>query len=323
MGLESENLILHHELQLIPMKESDNTPSSDLVVNIAEAANFATYFTGSLAAQSTPHLYISSLVTWPQESTMSQGWKRQFSCAPSFKQTKGGGTVPLMIIQNQSPVRSVAFSNDGTRIVSGSHESVRVWDASTGAELTRLNGHTSSVRSVAFSSDGTHIISGSDDMSVRVWDALTGVQLTSLVGHTALVFSVAFSNDSTHIVSGSWDRSVQVWDALIGVELTSLISHTAPVNPTMVSHIVSSSDHKSVLTWDTVHHSRHWISTIDNWVVGLPNFEHLMWVHPQIKEVLYHPYNILIISSKGSAIVDFTHSKIGMEWAECHTPSLP
>jgi len=53
-------------------------------------------------------------------------------------------------------IRAVAFSRDGTRIVSGSGDnSVRVWDASTGEELQKLKGHTSSVNSVAFSTDGS------------------------------------------------------------------------------------------------------------------------------------------------------------------------
>jgi WD40 repeat protein len=80
---------------------------------------------------------------------------------------------------------------------------VRVWDASTGAELKKLNGHTDYVRSVAFSSDGTRIVSGSDDKSVRVWDASTGAELKKLNGHTDYVWSVAFSSDGTRIVSGS------------------------------------------------------------------------------------------------------------------------
>ena len=68
-------------------------------------------------------------------------------------------------------IGSVAFSSDGTHIVSGSGDgSVRVWDASTGKELKTLNGHSDSVTSVAFSSDGTHIVSGSFDNSVRMWD---------------------------------------------------------------------------------------------------------------------------------------------------------
>jgi len=109
-------------------------------------------------------------------------------------------------------VSSVAFSTDGTCIVSGSRDKlVRVWDASTGKELNVLNGHTDPVRSVAFSTDGTRIVSGSDDKSVRVWDALTGKELSGLNGHTLSVDSVAFSTHGTRIVSRSSDDSVRVW----------------------------------------------------------------------------------------------------------------
>ncbi|MBI1918919.1 MAG: hypothetical protein HYS12_29875, partial [Planctomycetes bacterium] len=75
-------------------------------------------------------------------------------------------------------VWSVAFSADGTRIVSGSGESqvikpgeVKVWDARTGQETLALKGHTGPVLSVAFSADGKRIVSGSQDQTVKVWDA--------------------------------------------------------------------------------------------------------------------------------------------------------
>jgi WD40 repeat protein len=61
---------------------------------------------------------------------------------------------------------------------------VRVWDASTGAELNVLKGHTDWVNSVAISRDGMRIVSGSDDKTVRVWDASTGAELNVLKGHT-------------------------------------------------------------------------------------------------------------------------------------------
>jgi WD40 repeat protein len=59
-------------------------------------------------------------------------------------------------------VNSVAISRDGMRIVSGSYDkTVRMWDASTGAELNVLKGHTNWVNSVAISRDGMRIVSGS------------------------------------------------------------------------------------------------------------------------------------------------------------------
>jgi len=198
---------------------------AELAGDIGEAANFATYFTGSPASKSTPHLYISALATWSRDTSLSRNWKKQFTRIPVFTHAEGSVDVPLMTVSAGRQITAVAFSSDGTRIVSGSYDmSVRVWDASIGVELKELKGHTSWVNSVAFSSDGTQIVSGSNDDSVRVcqWDASTGVELKKLKGHTSLVFSVAFSSDGTRIVSGSADNSVRVWDALTGVELKEL-----------------------------------------------------------------------------------------------------
>src|SRR5882724_7921419 len=83
-------------------------------------------------------------------------------------------------------VSSVAFSPDGSKIVSGSWDkTIRIWDASTGVEmLPPLQGHDGCISSVAFSPDGSKIVSGSDDKTIRIWDVSTGVEmLPPLQGH--------------------------------------------------------------------------------------------------------------------------------------------
>ncbi|MEE1226930.1 MAG: hypothetical protein UHM08_07510 [Bacteroidales bacterium] len=67
-------------------------------------------------------------------------------------------------------VHSVAYSPDGTRIISGSrYGTIKIWEANTGECLNTLEGHLDEVRYVAFSPDGTKIISGSDDKTVKIW----------------------------------------------------------------------------------------------------------------------------------------------------------
>ena len=65
---------------------------------------------------------------------------------------------------------SVAVTPDGARIVTGSDDNTaRVWDASTGAELLQLKGHTDAVSGVAVTPDGARIVTGSADNTARVW----------------------------------------------------------------------------------------------------------------------------------------------------------
>ena len=57
-------------------------------------------------------------------------------------------------------VEACAFSPDGRRIVSASHDgTLKLWDAQTGAELATLAGHADVVQACAFSPDGRRIVS--------------------------------------------------------------------------------------------------------------------------------------------------------------------
>jgi WD40 repeat protein/serine/threonine protein kinase len=150
-------------------------------------------------------------------------------------------------------VSSVAFSPDGTRLVSGSFDqTVKVWDAATGQEALALKGHK--VTSVAFSPDGKRLVSGNHDQTVSVWDAASGQETLTLKGHASPVLSVAVSPDGTRIASGSWDQTAKVWDAAGGQEVLTLKGHRGPVTSVAFSpdgrRLVSGSHDQTVKVWN-------------------------------------------------------------------------
>ena len=107
-------------------------------------------------------------------------------------------------------VVSVAFSPDGTRILSGSLDhTLRLWDATAGHPIGRpLTGHENEFFSiVAYSPDGTRIISGSGEHTLRFWDSRTG---NPLISHSQTRFQrwtlVRVSSPSARTMPGSFPR---------------------------------------------------------------------------------------------------------------------
>ena len=136
-------------------------------------------------------------------------------------------------------VSSVAFSNDGKTLASGSFDStVKLWDVATRQELATLKGHGGVVSSVAFSNDGKTLASGSFDSTVKLWDVATRQELATLKGHGGVVSSVAFSNDGKTLASGSggFDRTVKLWDVATRQELATLKGHAGDVSSVAFSN---------------------------------------------------------------------------------------
>ncbi len=152
-------------------------------------------------------------------------------------------------------ITDVAFSPDGARIVTASaDETARVWDATSGRELARLEGHGGVVTSAAFSPDGARIVTASRDDTARLWDAASARELTRLEGHGGVVTSAAFSPDGARIVTASADKTARIWDAASGRALARLEGHEGTVYSAAFSpdgaRIVTAPRGNIVRVWD-------------------------------------------------------------------------
>ena len=150
---------------------------------------------------------------------------------------------------------TVAFSNDGRSVISGSWDkTVRIWEVQSGRERVVLRGHEDAVYSVALSPDGTRALSGSGDKTVRLWDAQSGVELATLRGHEGKIRCVTFSPDGRNVISGSSDKTVRLWDTGFGRERFVLHGHGDEVMRVVFSfdgtRIFSSAHDNTVRIWD-------------------------------------------------------------------------
>ena len=121
------------------------------------------------------------------------------------------------LVGHTGPVRSLAYSSDGNRIVSGSQDNtLRVWDLADGTATT-LRGHGGRVRSVAFNPSQGQALSGAHDNQVRLWDLgeyreQRVLRAEKLRGHRDAVLSARFSSDAQQVVTASRDRTARLWE---------------------------------------------------------------------------------------------------------------
>lgn len=191
----------------------------------------------------------------------SWSFRADFARGQANTPAASAGNAPVwqatIVITHTNTVDSVAWSPDGSKLVSGDRDDrLHVWDATTGASLLTMSGHSRDVSRVAWSPDGSKIASVSDDMSVRIWDAATGSSLHTLTGHSGRLDSVLWSPDSAKVVSASpIDESVRVWDATTGANLLTLTPPSLNA-PTSVAwspdgaKLASTTNDRSILVWD-------------------------------------------------------------------------
>ena len=120
------------------------------------------------------------------------------------------GSQSTQLFGHTSFVCSLAFSFDGTLLVSGSFDaSIKLWDIQTGGIIKTFYGHTKAVCSVSISADNTTIASSSRD-ELYVWDIETG--RFNNIEHPDLVHTTAFSPVNPQLFLSVFESdAIQQW----------------------------------------------------------------------------------------------------------------
>lgn len=132
------------------------------------------------------------------------------------------------------PITCVAFSADGTQVISSGYHELLCWNTSDGTLVRRIKNIGERVHAIAISPDGSRlaVACGSPGKSgeVRLIDYATGNVLTVCGRTSDVVLDVAYSPDGTRLVAGGADGLIRVMDAATGNVQQTIASHADWVN---------------------------------------------------------------------------------------------
>ena len=123
-------------------------------------------------------------------------------------------------------------------------QSVRLWDASTGAPLSQPLQHKSRIMGIALSPDGSLLATGTADGTVQLWDTLTGQEKgpPQQYGHNIRI--LAFSPDAKLLIIASgfaWsfagtDNTAKIWNVEKGEIHCPPLAHNGPISRVTFNH---------------------------------------------------------------------------------------
>ncbi|MFX1253282.1 MAG: serine hydrolase [Promethearchaeota archaeon] len=245
-----------------------------------------------------PHVAMD-LAFSPDGSTLAVGsgeWDGEWM-------TEQNNTLRLLDVTNGEIVRnftghtnavsSVAFSTDGTRLVSGSWDkTVKLWDVTTGAEIRSFTNHTQIISSIALSPDDLTLASGSFDKTIKLWNVSSGALLQNLTVPDQEVWSVAFSGNEPILAAAVgqldywpapnryWEffgpmqeGVIQLWNTTSGILVDTLVGHEHIIDSIAFSPdstiLASASWDWTIKLWGN-HSPLNVESSIDEWPTSSP-----------------------------------------------------
>lgn len=129
-----------------------------------------------------------------------------------------GTAAPIVLRGHTGVVRGLAFSADGSRLVSGGDDrSIRIWDCGRpeGTQLAVVPDAAAVVTRVAASGDLTQVLAAGADHVLRVFTVADGMLARDYRGHAAAVLAVGFT-PAGQPWSAAADATVRFWNPADG-----------------------------------------------------------------------------------------------------------
>lgn len=123
-----------------------------------------------------------------------------------------GGDLVADVNAHPNWVTTVAYSPDGTRVVTGGNDGkVKIW-SDAGDLIHTCTGHGGAITNVKVTPDNNFVVSSSKDDKLKVWNMSSGLIVQTFTGHTNDVNGLDISPDGSKVVSASADGTCRIWN---------------------------------------------------------------------------------------------------------------
>ncbi len=134
--------------------------------------------------------------------------------------TKSGEKTELA--ETGSWVRGMAFTRDGTTMVSAGYDGRLIWwpvADKKPAPIRAVEAHHGWIRAVSISPDDSLLASVGNDLVVRLWEMGSGKLVREMHGHQSHIYNVLFHPGGERLASGDLKCNLIDWDVATGKQL--------------------------------------------------------------------------------------------------------
>lgn len=134
-------------------------------------------------------------------------------------------------------ILALSFLKDDAGLVSGSCDSIRIWDPNTGVALHALT-TLPSIVSVSVSTTTSLIAAGCGDGSTQIVDVTNGTLVKEIANETSPVNALTFTPNGKSLVTGNWNGTLSVWDvSKVGGQPSTAVGEVSTIKSINVANV--------------------------------------------------------------------------------------
>lgn len=143
----------------------------------------------------------------------------------------------LVVAFESERAEDIAYSMDGTLLLTSTGPLMSLRDANTGELLKQWTGGSKVVTRVRCSPDGRSIAAATHNRLVKTWDYRSLLDPESgqvesptiLTGSSGIIAALTYSRDGSLVASAGDDQNIRLWDTRTGQQRAAIVGHTGAI----------------------------------------------------------------------------------------------